>query len=337
MNKLQSILDKTIDNRKVFGASFCVRQDDNVWCGAAGNMDVGSQFFVASVTKLFTAAVILNLRSKGRLTLETKIGKYFGYSQLKGLHVYKDYDYSNEITVKQLLAHTSGLPDFLTDKNKDGNTLADELFRGKDRYWTFDECLEMTRNIPARFKPEQTRKAHYSDTNYQLLGKIIEIITEKSVSDNFQELIINPLELEKTYLYSDATDNKPVRFYYKQSELHIPQAMIAFGSDGGVVSTSEELMTFLVAFFQGQFFPAHYVEEMQQWNKIRFPFQSGIGLQKFKAPLSFGVIGHSGMTGVVAFYYPQNNIYVTGTTNQAAHPDIAFKKMLKMIISIRKR
>jgi D-alanyl-D-alanine carboxypeptidase len=84
---LQSVLNKFIDNKYVFGTSFCIKQKSNLWCGASGNMNTDSQYFIASTTKLYVTAIILHLKSKGILDLDDKISKYLDVDVLKGLHI----------------------------------------------------------------------------------------------------------------------------------------------------------------------------------------------------------------------------------------------------------
>ena len=74
--ELQAILDKTVDSKKVFGAAFALKQGDKFWQGAAGDLSLEQPFFIASTTKLFTTALILDLRSKGKLNLDDKISQY---------------------------------------------------------------------------------------------------------------------------------------------------------------------------------------------------------------------------------------------------------------------
>jgi CubicO group peptidase (beta-lactamase class C family) len=194
------------------------------------------------------------------------------------------------------------------------------------------------------FAPGAKGKANYSDANFQLLGKIIETITQKSYSENCKEFIIQPLGLTKTYLYQDSTDKTPKTLYYKSKELIIPKAMTSFGADGGIVSTSTDLLIFIEAFFTGRMFPLTYIPELQEWNKIFFPMQSGIGIHLFKLPWLLNptgavpyFIGHSGLSGALAYYSPKENIFVVGTVNQVAHPDISFRTMIKLAMALKNR
>jgi CubicO group peptidase (beta-lactamase class C family) len=193
------------------------------------------------------------------------------------------------------------------------------------------------------FPPGTNKKAHYSDTNFQLLGKIIENITLKSYSINCEELIIFPLNLNHTYLYTDESDIRPKCIYYKSNLLHIPKAMASFGPDGGIVSTSSDMLVFIESFFNGRLFPKEYTIDLQVWNNIFFPMKSGIGIHLFKLPWIFNptgaipyFIGHSGLSGALAFFCPVENIYITGTVNQVAHPDISFKLMIKLVQELKK-
>lgn len=335
---LQSILENTIDRKKVFGTSFCVKYKDETWCGAAGNLTSEQQFFIASTTKLYITAIILNLKAKGLLNLEDNISIYLDKWTMNKLHHYKGVDYSKGIFIRQLLAHTSCIPDYFQQKDVEGNSIESEITEGKDQSWTFDEAIAHSKNKPPLFIPEAKGKAHYSDTNFQLLGRIIETVTNKSVAENLEEIIFTPLGLTKTYLYSDVEDRRPRALYFKNKELLIPKAMTSFGADGGIVSTASEVLKFLEAFFNGTFFPVAYIDQLKNWNKIFFPMQAGVGIHKFKLPWFFDpfnsipeLIGHSGLSGALAYYSPEKDLYIAGTVNQVAYPDTSFKLAIKLI------
>jgi CubicO group peptidase (beta-lactamase class C family) len=114
-----------------------------------------------------------------------------------------------ELTIKHLLSHTSGLPDYFQGKGANGKSLENEITEGNDQFWTFEQAIERTKNMSALFVPGTKGKANYSDANFQLLGKIIDNTTHKSYAENCRELIIQPLGLTKTYLYKDSTDKTP--------------------------------------------------------------------------------------------------------------------------------
>ncbi|HPY81294.1 MAG TPA: serine hydrolase domain-containing protein [Bacteroidales bacterium] len=341
---LQTVLDKVVDEKKVFGTSFAFKKDGVTWQGASGNLTVERPYFIASTTKLFTTAIILKLREQGKLTLEDKIDKYIHALILSGLHVYKGIDYSKELAVRHLLSHTSGLPDYFQDKGEGGKSLEDELMAGNDKFWTFEQAMERSKKMLPLFAPGTKGKAKYSDVNFQLLGKIIETITGEMYAESCQKYIIQPLGLTKTYLYQDAADETPMMLYYKNNKLNIPKAMTSFGADGGIVSTSTDMLVFVEAFFTGKLFPLAYIDELQEWNRIFPPMRAGIGIHLFKLPWIFNptgaipyFIGHSGLSGALAFYSPKENLYIAGTVNQTAHPDISFRTMISLTQQILKK
>ncbi len=342
-DRIQKIIDKTVDNKRVFGAAFSLRQDSTQLIFNSGNIKQDEHYFIASTTKLFTSAMILQLKSEGMLKLKDPLSKYFDSGILKGLHVLKGVDYSYQITVEQLLAHTSGLPDYFQDKNAQGVSLENQLVSGNDVYWSFEDAVNRSKKLKPKFKPGTPGKAHYSDLNFQLLGKIIEKITGLSYSDACNIRIIEPLELKSTYLFQDSFDDRPHKLYYKSSQLNIPKAMVSFGPDGGMVSNQSDMLVFIQAFFQGKLFPKEYLDWMQDWNDIFSPLQSGIGIHRFKLPWYFNptgavpvFIGHSGLSGALAYYAPQENLFIVGTVNQIAYPSISFQTMIKISLEMKK-
>jgi CubicO group peptidase (beta-lactamase class C family) len=110
-----------------------------------------------------------------------------------------------------------------------------------------------------------------------------------------------------------------------------------------MVSNSSDMLIFIEAFFTGKIFPIKYINELQEWNRIFFPMKSGIGIHLFKLPWIFNptgavpyFIGHSGLSGALAYYSPKENLFVVGTVNQVAYPDISFKTMIKLTQQIMK-
>jgi CubicO group peptidase (beta-lactamase class C family) len=341
-NYYNEIITKVTDNKLVHGTSFMIQSGDKEWKGSTGNLNNESQYFIASTTKLYVTAVVMQLREEGKLQLDDKISLYLDAETMKNLHVIDGKDYSNEITIKQLLAQTSGLPDYFQGKKTNGKSIRQELSAGIDQSWTFEDAISISKTMKPKFAPGNAGKAFYSDTNYQLLGRIIENITKSTFADQVQERICKPLQLTKTYLYTDPTDTKPVNIYYKKNALSIPKSMASVKADGGIVSTSSELMEFLIAFMEGDLFPVEYLTEMRSWNKIFYPLQYGVGVSRFKlgkfATLGKDipeVIGHSGLSGTVAFYSPEKNLYIVGTVNQIHKPSTSFKVLVKMIMATR--
>jgi CubicO group peptidase (beta-lactamase class C family) len=171
------------------------------------------------------------------------------------------------------------------------------------------------------------------------LGEIIRKLEGKPLDEVLNQKIIKPLGLAHTYLYTNPADIRPAVLYYKNQTLQIPKAMASFGPDGGIVSTSGDMINFIEAFFSGGLFPKDYIAEMCKWNKIFFPMQSGIGMHRFKLPWIFNpfgsvpdMIGHSGLSGAIAYHAPEKNIFIAGTVNQVAFPDRSFRLAIKLML-----
>jgi D-alanyl-D-alanine carboxypeptidase len=337
VEKLQKILNATVDNRGVFGSVVKVSSPEITWMGSAGNMNLKTPFFIASTTKLYTAAIIFQLCFEKKMDLEDRIANYIDSNVLDDLHVLDDKEYSHEITIKQLLSHTSGIADYFEQKNESGDVLANQIKAGIDLSWSFEELLTWTKGMPSKFRPGEESQAFYSDTNYQLLGYIIEKVTGLSFDENLMQRVVEPLSLSHTYMFRDIDDTKPIDMYCQHRQLHIPKAMSSFGCDGGIVSNVDELMTYIKAFYDGTLFPKSYIEDSNQWNKLFFPLEYGMGMMRFKLPRIFTpfnvlpeLIGHSGTSGAFAFYAPEKELFIVGTVNQSDKPGRAYKLLTKL-------
>lgn len=346
--KLNHLMNKMVDNKRVFSAVMKVENSDGSfsWSGATGNMQVNSRFFIASVTKLYITALVMRLIEERKITLNDKISKYLPEHFYDRLHVFKGIDYSNEITIYHLITNTSGIPDYFFHKQENGRMVADELMEGKDEPWAIDRTIKLIKKLQPKFKPGAKRKASYSDSNYQLLGKIIENVTGKSIGEVFHESVFSQLNFSNTYIYCDPTDETPVPFYYKNKKLWLPKYMTSVGPEGGIVSTVDEVMLFLKEFFNGRFFPKEKIDELKKWNLIFPPpglFLYGIGLEKlwipwFVSPVKYPgeILGFWGQTGSFAFYNPKTDLFFCGTTNQINGKGhrLATGAMLKIIKSV---
>lgn len=346
--QLNQLVATMVRKKNVFSAVLCVESGDGrfSWTGAAGSMAVESRYCIASVTKLYITAVVMRLVEEERISLADRISKYLPTDMIQGLHVLKGVEYSDQITVHQLISNTSGLPDYFFHKQPSGKTAASEIVEGKDQAWQLEKTVEVVKKLKPNFAPGKKGKASYSDTNYQLLGRIIELITNKSIGEVFKEYIFDELGFSNTYAYSDTSDNTPVPFYYKSTKLWLPQYMASVTPEGGIISTASECMVFLKEFFKGRFFQKGKIEELKKWNLLLPPpglFFYGIGLEKLYVPRLVSplkpiteILGFWGQTGSFAWYNPDADLFFCGTTNQingAGHA-AATKAMLKIIKSM---
>jgi D-alanyl-D-alanine carboxypeptidase len=190
--RLQSILSDLV--RKDGSVKNCVLSvmtgdGSLLWSGAAGiaredvPMTGDTPIYIASITKLYTATAVMLLIEKGNLWLDDPVAKYLPSELISGIHVYKGKDYSEEITVRELLSHTSGIADYYSDKARDGKNLFELFIANPDR---------------SKFPPGTDTS--YSDTNYQLLGKVIEAVSGKPLHVFYEDFLFRPLGLGNTWL-----------------------------------------------------------------------------------------------------------------------------------------
>lgn len=301
-------------------------------------------YFIASITKLFTVAMIMQLRNEGTLTLDTRAADLLGADTMAGLNVYDGHDFGSAITVRELLMQTSGIPDYYEQKRPDGTTIAGEMLH-TDTARSFEELLETARAMPSPFAPSTPGKALYCDTNYQLLGRILEVATCTSYEHAIARRILEPLRLDGTWLFTPDTlarYDEPAAFLHGVRRLRIPKTIASFPPDGAVVSTAADQVRFLRGFVCGELFPAHYLTEMTaQWNSVfsrLVPIDYGVGVMRFKVPSwqsPFAkvpeMLGHSGAFGSVLYFIPQRDLYLAGTVNQMRPPSLPHRMLPRLL------
>jgi CubicO group peptidase (beta-lactamase class C family) len=343
--RLRRTVEAASGSRDIGGVVVRVEQADGsfAWTGSAGDLAPDSPFFIASTTKLVTTAIVLQLAEQGRLALDDRLVDRVDAGLVRGLHMYRGTDQTDRITVRHLLAHTSGLPDYFMGKDHTGVSLEHRLRAGTDTAWTLDDVLAMTRRMTPAFEPGRHGKALYSDTNFQLLGRIIEDATGRSYAEAVRTAVIEPLGLAGTWLYADADDARPVPMRDGPRRLHIPQAMTSFGPDGGIVASVGDLMRFVRGFFEGRLFDPAVLPGLKVYNRIFFPLEYGVGFARFRWPRILSplaaqpeLIGHSGLSGAFAFLAPDRGTYLAGTVNNLARPDRSFRLMLRLLADVRR-
>jgi len=222
------------------------------------SINKNSLFPIASITKSFISIVILQLAEEYHLNLNSKetLKKYF-----------PEYPKWWGITVRQLLQMTSGIVGTATGS-------PDDIFKKMtaheyENYISPTEILNRVYQLPLHFKPGT--QWEYSNTNYILLGMLIEKITNHSAIDEIQKRIINPLGLHHTYFPSDKLQSVPginqseiVHGYISFPKGHEPYSFMKFGQDtthysfsepsfgGGIVSTPKDINVYLHALYQSK-------------------------------------------------------------------------------------
>ncbi len=332
---LERIVRDTASKRHVHGFVLHARKDDWLHTAAAGNLAPDSRFFAASVTKLFVTTTLLKLEEQKKLTLDDPMAKHLPGELIRGLHVMRDgVDRTGLVTLRHLLSNTSGIPDYFDDP-----TLT-ALLSNQDGARDIASVLDAARGTRARSLPGA--KARYCDTNFRLLGAVIEAAADRSVDDVFREFILAPLGLRDTYMYRGAPDERLVPMFYKERRLELPLYMASIGTEGGIVSTAEDLGGFLEAFFGGVLFDAARIQELcARWRILFSPgvFFYGTGLSMQPVELLHpkrGMLGHWGHSGSFAFFHPRTRTFLTGTINQFVGHNHAARAMIKVLDSLKR-
>lgn len=214
-------------------------------------MRANSTFRVASVTKLFTTLGILVLKDRKLLTIDDRLSQYL-----------PDFPYADQITIKNLLQHTSGIPDFADINAFDSNQAKD---------WTPSELVALLADHlhgkeALDFLPGTD--AAYSNSNYMILGMIVEKVSGKTYGDFVDENVVKPLKMKDTRVGSD-TEIIPFRVSgYNVVDGKTTNAkfvsVVAPFATGDFLSRPTEIMKFAKAFTPGVILTWETIDEMME-------------------------------------------------------------------------
>ncbi|WCL50858.1 serine hydrolase domain-containing protein [Leptospira sp. GIMC2001] len=278
-------------------------------------------FHIASVGKIFTSVLILREIEKGKLDLDTKIISILGKDFLRELFVFEGVDYSNEVTIRQLLNHTSGLPDYFESFNSNEERMIDLIKKDRNRFWTPKDLLNYTReNQSAVGIPG--KQFHYSDTGYILLGLLLEKLNGSSWEDQLKQEIFLPLNMQNTYVHlrSKPLVSNPYplsTIMLDEADLTKADSVSADWAGGGIISTTNDLFLFQNALVSGKIIRLETYESM----KGEYLFHDGIfyglglmtldfGAMSFFMPKTAIFYGHSGILGTHLFYSPKLDMHI---------------------------
>lgn len=285
------------------------------WSKETGDLTGNRQYALASITKLYTTAVMLKLADNGTISLDDTIDIYLDDSVVDGIHIYKGVDYSHKITIRQLLSHTSGLPDYYTESSKVYKAIEKDF--SLDQAFSFDDMLARIKALTPHFVPGEKGEAYYSDFNFDMLKVVIENTTGKSLEENYQDYIYKPLDLKKTYLFTKNMEFNIPGIWIDGRIYAMPNLLASSGASGGLVASRTDNIIFLKAFMEGKLFNSSRFDEMKDYNFLQFyPMQYGMGIMRFSSFGAAEIIGHSGSTGTLCYYCPEYDVYVTGATNE---------------------
>lgn len=249
------------------------------------------QVRAGSNTKTFTAVAVLQLVAEGKVELDAPIEKY-----LPGLVRGEGID-ANAITIRQLLQHTSGLPNYTEHIG---------LQRFEDirhRFFPPRELLDAALAHPAKFAPGA--RWEYSNTGYLLAGMVIERVTGRPLQEQITERVIKRAGLKKTYWpqVGDQTIQGRHPQGYAIADVATGEVVDATemdpswgGAAGQLISTPEDLSTFFRALLDGKLLPDAQLAEMRETVPAQLWPGARYGLGIAATPLSCGgeYWGHGG-------------------------------------------
>ena len=210
--------------------------------------DFGELIEIGSNTKMFTATSILQLIEQGKVSLDQPVTDILTSPNLDDLLVVDGKSYIDSVKVYQLLNHTSGIPDYFREVNDEKEI---EIHGDPSLKFSAEDLLKMAKQLNKEpFVPGE--KFHYSNTNYTLLGMIIEQVSGQTYQDYFQEHIIERLNLENTYLASEDKPSNKAQGFYKGKEVEMPLSFA--GAAGELVTDLDAMTTFIDGWHKGQLF-----------------------------------------------------------------------------------
>ncbi|WP_423189873.1 serine hydrolase domain-containing protein [Alkalibacterium sp. f15] len=310
----------------------------NIAEGSTGTMPANPQqpIYMASVGKLFTSAIIGILVDRGKLSFDDEITKYLDHELTNNLHIYNGKDYTDEVKIKHLLNQTSGLAD-------DFRPLLGKLIKDQNLNITPREAVTWVKNNEKpHFPPGEGFK--YTDTNYHLIGLIIESITGEPFHVVLRKYIFEPLDMRHSYMHQfsepiESSQFPTADFFIDKTKLNDIKGYAGLDyTGGGVVAPTEDLLKFMKALVSYQIVTKNMLEEMKD-NCVRFGLgiDYGYGIWKIKTvplvmPEKLNSWGVAGATGAFMFYHPGKDSYIIGSFNDFSYERKGVRFMLLNVI-----
>jgi D-alanyl-D-alanine carboxypeptidase len=369
---LEACLDRLMARRDIDHALMAVRSGDGAldWRGVRGDARPGgpaltadTPYFVASVDKLVTATASFVLAERGALDLDGRLSDYLDPARVRGLHVWRGVDRSDELTLRHLLSHTSGLADYLEDRPKGGRSLIDEALEHDDG-WTLDEALERVRSrLRPHFAPQDLRdprsRAQYSDTNYLLLKAVLAAVTRRPVAESYRDLVFAPLGMSRTFVVSrdEPESERMARAAALWAGPRSIDAPVTLQSTFGMFSTLDDQLTLVRGVVEGRPFEGGRAAFGRMAAPFRrfgqgfdpaalrrpgWPIEYAHGVMRFQLPRwlapvgrSPAVVGHTGSTGTWAFHCPELDLDLVGTVDQVTAGPLPFRSVGRWLRAAR--
>ncbi len=277
--KIDSFLIKLSNYNKILGTAAIAKDGKVIYCKRFGN-DVNNRlekvekkemkYRIGSISKMYTAVMIFQLIDEKKISLNDKLSKFF-----------PEIPNADDITIDYLLTHRSGLFSFTNDSNY----LKWSVLKKSE-----NEMLNLFKNEKPVFKPGE--KSEYSNTNFSILGYIIEKLTGDSYENELEKRIINKIGLHNTYygtkIRKEMNEAQSYDFNEGKWELSSETDMSVPGGAGALVSTPKDMIKFIDALFDGKLISRNALDSMIT---LKGKYGRGIFINNKVNDLSYG---HSG-------------------------------------------
>jgi D-alanyl-D-alanine carboxypeptidase len=315
--QITSDITSVMQRYNIPGATVVITRDGHVvYTHAFGSSDLATgaaarddtHYEIGSITKQFTAAAILQLHEAGKIDIDAKVAVYVPAAP-----------HANEITVRQLLTQTSGLPDYLDVPGVDTSKTA-----------TYDQLMASIAGKPLQFAPGSAWR--YSNTNYVILGRIIETVSNEPYDTYVRQHILEPLGMTKTFTIGDEASIPGMAFGYQLVDGHLSPVRGAISQSyaraaGDLVSTVGDVEKWSSALQNGRVVsPQDYA--LMITSQPTAQGESGYGFGLFIDSVDDQPrIGHTGGDpGFTAAneYFPKQNVRIIALTNDGnanGHPE----------------
>lgn len=337
---LQIALNRASEQESPGATLAVVTPDGFVWTGAGGvgnlenqtPMRASDRLDVASATKPMVSAIVLQLMQEGQLSLDDSLSQWLP-------EVSSRIENRETITLRNLLNHTSGIPEYLGEYNQ-------ALKDNPTQSGSPQEFLKYIDGKPANFKPGDDFR--YTNTNYVLLGLVVEAVTGESLASQLRERIFEPLGMNDSfYAPQEAVPGgfEPgyTTFFSTDGIPEVsPLSPTARGfGDGAVVATAADLSRFIQALVKGELLAPTTFEQMVQ---DRYPgsdplafFNYGFGLQQIKLTEDIELWGHTGGvqgSATQMFYSPNQQFTIVTLNNTSDGDNVQFgKEVIEAILT----
>ena len=300
--KLDSLFDALVENNLAIGSIVITKSGETIYERSFGkDQTPETTYRLGSITKVFTAVMVYELIDAKRLSFTDSLSEFF-----------PDLPNAGKITIAEMLGHRTGLPSF--------TATATNFDSWKTEPHTHEQLLAFIRNQRPDFPPGA--KADYNNSNFLLLGYILEKIYKKPYKSLVTERIIRKLGLHDTYYgeHPGFEGKEAVSYKYFDNRWQAEKAVYLdnFAGAGAMISTPRDMCTFIDAIFDGKFISKTALARMTRIEKDGY----GWGMFSFGDSLHTGY-GHGGKTEGFASslqYYPENKLAIAYCTSGELYP-----------------